>query len=478
MATQSKDALQALMTKLSGIITGEKYDGDKPQNRIGGENANYLAWCSPGLPFKASDMKFLTRKAGTEDPNLDRADFEFSYLVNTIPAKNVLQRFQPGSGTVLWDVFKNTIADAQIYDIPLTADEEKDIAAARKVFEKEVEEDGEKIIQKTLKVKAYDKMRDAFDAELMRYNGKMIAASNYNPEDPKTTKDDKEAYQDFQRNGALYMRKLTDKYAEWEAEGYKGLVEGARNTVAKLQQKSPLEVRQSLEAKFKNAVGSKNLGGVQYYPTSLVPSNFLSNDEGWTQFTFSNSEVRKYSSVKKVSTDPSLNIGWGFWKLNAGTVVDSNTEIDNVNTEDLKISFSIAQTPIIRGWFNPDFLLGTGWRLKPNSLYGNGLADGKGGGVMGSYPSGAIWIKDLKIESKVLADHVKNDFLKSDTNTKIGWGPFSIGAKTTTDSTSKSKIVTVDGNTIEVKGTQIIAFLCYVMPKLPNPADLKGGKWI
>jgi hypothetical protein len=209
-----------------------------------------------------------------------------------------------------------------------------------------------------------------------------------------------------------------------------------------------------------------------------VPASFASEEaEGWTKITFNNSETKTFSSVKNMHSSPSLSLGWGFWKVKAGTDITKKDVEENKDTSDLKISFSMTQTPIMRNWFAPEFLLSKGWRLKDGTL-GPIIADGKGGGPLSAYPTTAIWIKDVKITSKAFADHVKDNYLKTDTDASVGWGPFSIGGRTTTEKTEKTQSVSIDGNTVTIKGYQIIAFMCYKMPLAPDPEIKDGDIWV
>ncbi|RYD56259.1 MAG: hypothetical protein EOP56_13070 [Sphingobacteriales bacterium] len=481
--SNSKDALQALLTKISGIVTGVVQDSDSSKEGKSEANANYLAWCTPGLPVQAKDLKFLGK--GTSDPELLKQAADFAQLANIIPEQNVMQRFRAANGSMLWDVYKKILDESQVRNKELTESEQKTLDKNRAVLGKEVEvpdEDDDSVMVKkymvSAKVKAYEKSKKAYEDAAMEFNKLMVEAALYNP--AEATKEEKAAYMEFQRNGATYKKRVQTKLEEWAAEGYKNEVEGARTYIKQIQEKNATIIKAEMQARMDPATNRLTDAerNIDFYFTGVIPTSFASEEaEGWTKVTFSNSETKTFSSVKKVDTDPSLNLGWGFWKVKAGTEVNNKTTVENKDTSDLKISFSITQTPIMRNWFSPEFILSQGWKLGPQSTLGT-VSDGKGVGPLPAYPTTAIWIKDVKITSKAFSDHVSENYLKTNTDVSVGWGPFSIGGKTTTESTEKSKNVTIDGNTVTIKGYQIIAFLCYKLPLTPNPTEKPGDIWV
>lgn len=477
----SKDALQALLTKIAGIVTGVRQDGDTPKIERAEPNASYLAWCSPGLPVQAKDLKFLTK--GTGEPELLRQAADFAQLANIIPEQNVMARFR-GSGSMLWDVYSGILDESQVRHKQLTESEEKTLDKYRAVLGKEVPDEDDKT--KTVhvvsgKVKAYEKYKKAYEDAAMEYNRLSVAAASYDPANKDATKDDKIAFQEFQRNGGIYKKRVQAKMEEWAAEGYKNEVEGARNYIKQFQEKDASIIKASIQSRMEKSVDKLTdpMRNIPFYYTGVIPTSFASDDaEGWTEIMFNNSETKTFNSISNINSKPKLNFGWGFWKVNVGTDITKNDVVDNNDTNDLKISFSMTQTPIMRSWFAPEFIQSQGWRMKPGAVLGETIADGNGGGKLPAYPTTAIWVKDVKITSKAFADHVRNNYLKTDTDTSVGWGPFSIGGKTTTEKTEKSKSVTIDENTVTIKGYQVIAFLCYKMPVTPNPAYKGEDGWL
>lgn len=467
------DLLLALLNKVEGILNGN--DSTSPAN-----SDSYIAWCQPGIPFQPEDLQFavkgITGKDGDETKDLVRTAAEFSRVVNSVPSGHLVEDgIFNQNGTIVWDIYNKVMNFSQVSDSELTEKEKAKIEKFRNLMVvmvkktdiitdevTEVPEDGPII-------KAYKTKKAAYDDASLEYNAKRLAALN---------SDNSLAVQDFTLNANIYRSKVKAALGEWVTNGYKEDVEKINAYIEQVSQKSMTLLKADLQDKFTKGVMTDPNSGGDFYLSSFYPGNFVNSDKGWTKISFNSSSKSTYSKKTSSATSAGVKLRWGLWSAGGSGGSSKDTTVDKINSSDFEIEFSIAQVTIGRPWMSPDFLTNTAWRWDPK-MGQQELSDGKNpaDGQMASYPTTAVFVKDIKITSGNMSD-MKSTIDKSVSGGgSVGWGPFSIGGKHSSSSNEKSSDYDIEGNTLTVKGMQMIALKSFPLPKSPNPSD-QITKWI
>lgn len=463
--------LIALVNKLASVLTG----GDESAEA---SKESYVSWCLPGIPFQSDDLQFAVKgisgKDGDETRSLVRAAAEFSRSVNFVPnaqgdADESQRYIYDQNGRLLWDLYKNVLDFSEVASGSLTDDQEKKIKKFRSLMtvtktvkdiitdeEKQVTEDGPVI-------KAYNEKMAAYGEAALVYNNKRLAALNG---------DDKASVQDFTLNAEIYRGRVKAAMNDWTTNGYKDDVEKMHAFIHQVTQKDLTLLKRDLEDKLDRGKMTDPNSGSPFYLSSFYPGNFVNNDKGWTKFTFSSSNKDTYSKQTHSSTSGRAGIRWGLWSAGGSGGVTKDTTLGTLDSEDFLMEFSITQVSLSRPWFSPEFLLNTAWRFKP----GQGqdvLSDGDtpAHGQLTSYPTTAIFIKDVKITSSSVHDLAESLSKSVTGGGSVGWGPFRIGGSHSSSSSETTTKSNIDGNTLTIEGMQLIAFKGFPMPKSPDPSS-------
>lgn len=467
------ELLVALLNKVSSVLNGS--DENVPERPD-----NYIAWCKPGIPFQAEDLQFAIKgingKDGDETRDLIRNAAEFSRVANGIPSDHIVgDTVYSQNGKMVWDVYKNVLDFSEVASSELTDKQKAKIKKFRDLFvvtktvtdivtdeEKTVTEDGPIL-------KAYYEKKAAYDDAVLEYNSKRLGALN---------SENKLAVQDFTLNASTYRSKVRSAMGAWVSSGYKEDVEKINAYIKQVSQKDLTLLKSDLQDKLEKSKMTDPNSGADFYLSSFYPGNFVNSDKGWTSFSFSSSSKDTYLKEKHAATSADVGLRWGLWSVGGSGGASNDSKVEKMNASDFEIEFSIVQVPIGRPWMSPEFLSNTAWRWKPN-MGMKALSDGNNPahGQMISYPTTAIFIKDIKITSADMSSFDSAISKSINGGASVGWGPFRIGGKHKQSSTEKTTKYNVDKNTLTVEGMQLIAFKCFALSKSPNPsADITS--WV
>jgi hypothetical protein len=321
--------------------------------------------------------------------------------------------------------------------------------------EKQVSEDGPII-------KAYKTKMAAYNEAALEYNTKRLSALNG---------DDKLSVQDFTLNASTYKAKVRSALNDWVTNGYKEDVEKIQAYIKQVSEKSMTLLKADLQDKLeKGKMTDPNSGG-DFFLSSIYPGNFVNNDNGWTKFTFSSSNIDTYSKQKHSSTSGSAGLNLGLWSIGGSGGGSKDTNLEKMDASDFHMEFSMVQATIGRPWMSPEFLTNNAWRWK-EGIGQKLLSDGKvpASGQLTSYPTTAIFIKDVKITSNNTSSFIQSVNKTVKAGGSVGWGPFRIGGSHNSSSSEKTTKFSQKGNTLIIEGMQLIAFKCYSLPLAPNPS--------
>lgn len=461
------ELLVALLNKISSILNGS-------DENVPARPDNYIAWCKPGIPFQPEDLQFAIKgingKDAGETLDLVRNAAEFSRVVNGVPSEHTIgDAIYSQNGKLVWDVYKNVLDFSQVASSELTDKEKAKIKKFRDLYvvtktvtdivtdeEKTVTEDGPIL-------KAYYDKKSDYDDAVLEYNSKRLSALNA---------EDKLAVQDFTLNASTYRSRVRTAMGAWVSSGYKDDVEKINAYIHQVSQKDLTLLKADLQDKLEKSKMTDPNSGSDFYLSSFYPGNFVNSNKGWTTFSFSSTSKDTYLKEKHSSTSADVGIRWGLWSVGGSGGTSNDSKLDKMDSSDFKMEFSIVQVPIGRPWMSPEFLSNTAWRWMPNSGMKE-LSDGKNpaSGQMISYPTTAIFIKDIKITSRDMSSFDSSISKTINGGGSVGWGPFRIGGTHKQSSTEKTTKYKRDKNTLTIEGMQLIAFKCFALPKSPNPSD-------
>ncbi|WP_448789170.1 hypothetical protein [Bacteroides graminisolvens] len=458
----NEDLLKALLNKFENVLNG---GSDVAQ----ASSDNYIAWCSPGIPFQPEDLQFAVKgingKNAEETALLVRNAAEFSRVANAIPSSNVIGGTFEQNGVVLWDIYAKVLQFSKVNKDDITEEEEAKIEKLRgklvvkkKVVDVITDEEKE-ITENSPIVKAYNEKMAAYINAVSKYNNKRLSAVNA---------DSKQAVQDFTQNADLYRMEVRLALNDWVSNGYKEDIEKINAYIKQVSQRSMMLLKADLSDRLEQAKMTDAVTGSKFCLSSFYPGNFINTNKGWTEFSFTSHSKNTYTKEAHLSTSGNFGLIWGLWsaKGKASGSIDSLNK--SLETEDFEMRFKITQATLGRGWFDPNFLTNGLWDWDQKA-YGV-LSDGNTPpvGQLIAYPTTAVFIKDVEIKSSAIKD-VYGEITKTlNGGGSVGWGPFRIGATHSQDSKEIKTNFDKKDNTLRIEGMQLIAFKCFALPKTPD----------
>ncbi|MDR8391647.1 hypothetical protein NC796_10875 [Aliifodinibius sp. S!AR15-10] len=350
----------------------------------------------------------------------------------------------------------------------LTEDEKEKIQKFRNLMvvtkkEKDIVTDEEKeVTEDSPMMKAYKEKSAAYDDAVQEYNSKRLAAMN---------SDNSQAVQDFSLNASTYRRRVRQAMDDWVSNGYKEDVEKIQAYIKQVSQKDLTLLKADLQDKLEKSKQTDPNSNSEFYLSSFYPGNFVNNDKGWTQFSFSHENMETYSKQEHTSVSADGKGIWGLWTFGGDGGYSKEKSTEKMDFENFEMKFSLTQVTISRPWFSPEFLLNTAWKFK-DEMGQKPLSNGKSPakGQMIAYPTSAVFIKDIAISSSDMSSFHESISKSLDLGLSVGWGPFRIGGKYKKSSKEEQTKYNRDGDTLNVEGMQLLAFKCFPLPKAPNPS--------
>lgn len=461
------DLLVAVMNKIAAILTGSDATTEPSPN-------SYIAWCRPGIPFQPEDLQFAVK--GISSPNAEenrmllRTAAEFSRVVNAVPTTNhiVDKTTYEQNGEMVWDIYNEILTLSKVPEHGLTPEEEQKIAKYRAMMVTKAEDlMGNKVTKDSDAMAVYKTKEGLYQTAAMIYNNKRLDAQNG---------DKARAVQDFALNGDIYRSQVRSALNDWVTNGYKNDFAQINAYIDQTTQKDRKVLKADLRDKFDSGKMRDLNSGTDFYISGFYPGNFVNNDNGWTKFTFATSETDSYSEDTTSSTSGGGS-SWGFLSFGGGGSTSTSESFAKMNKDGFSMEFSITQVTIGRPWMSPEFITSSAWKWGDEGGT-EMISDGKNPatGRMPSYPTTAIFVKDIKITAtsmKSLYDEINKH---TEGGASVGWGPFSVSASHSESSKKVTSHFDDATNTLTVNGMQLIAFKCFPMPMSPNP-DPKITTW-
>jgi hypothetical protein len=483
-ATATKDPLvphgDDLMNAILGQIYDKLTDGDgetvQPQD-------TFFAWATPGIPLSDDQFDFMAGLTGATEAETSRrwamaADFatlvDFRPSVNGVFTSGDQQMVIANRRGTLSGEWERVLSMGQVADEPLSEEDQAQLDRFEGLLrvtrtEKDLISGEERTVtDDSPLVKLYNEKLAAFELAALEFNNARIDALN-NVEGSAAR---------FAVNGPILRRRVSAARDDWLAAGHKNEVEQIRAWIAQVTGRSMVSYVARLRERFEQAKAASAQSGLDFLYTAVSPAGIL-GAPSWSTFTFDTSQSRVASSSRTNKKGFGAGVGWGGFSL-GGKGTSERTEVKaSTDTSKFSLTFELAQVPISRGWFAPEFLESRGWRFAPG---GQALSDGgePPTGSLVAYPDRLVLARNIELNFAELHDTSSEVHKALSASGSVGYGPFKLSGEY--GRTSQDKVVEhgEKGQGIVVKGAQIIGYGCSMFTEpVPNPAeDIPEEHWV
>jgi hypothetical protein len=319
------------------------------------------------------------------------------------------------------------------------------------------------VVEDTPQYAAYRQYQTAYIAALSNHNGMEIQANAPGASNALV--------QDWARNGGAYRSQVASAWDAWVADGCKDDVEKALGVVRNRSGQGPAAMYDVLRANLA-ANRLTDTRGQLFHPTCLYPADPLmpALKPSWVHCEFSLRDLQTFPSNSQASSGASAGAGWGLWSVGTSAQYGSGHTSYGCDTTGLMVQAELIQVPLVRPWLRPEIFASRGWRWSPRAGFGP-ISDGRipPKGLMPLYPVSVILAKDVMINLDMTSRQNQSSWLSISAGASFGWGPFSISGNVIHPRTSAESHFTQSMSGISVPGPQIVAFVCEMLPKSPNP---------
>lgn len=438
------NAATALTSKLNQVITGGS----------GVPRGSFISFVPGGMILDPAKMGWATKVApyvGNQDA--DDA-YAFSKLVNKIPGSTGMWSSTDADlGRTYREVFLN---NADVPRVKLDAAHQAEYDAAKRYIE---DED---------KSYAYNTARQNWEFA----NTNFLLASYAPRSDPN-----------YFPTLLQARRDAATALMAWQTKGFKAEYERNFAVAQHYGELGLLNAIQSLKNDYDNFIAlNATSTGTRFAPVQLYPGNFLVDSAlQWNKYHISTAEFKSYASSSGHSYSSGTDVGFLFWSIaQGGSSGWSQRHWYNMSTASLDVSFEFMRVRLDRSdWFDSFLLSSNSWFWAgstvshPNSM-GITLSDGapppntKGSWQM--IPTEMIVTRNLKIDAGSF-DLQHSDFAsQSHSSSSSGFLFWSTSSHSSSSSSSNYDAKFTSKSTMEAPQPQIVAFVCQLMPREPNPA--------
>ncbi|SEL89141.1 hypothetical protein SAMN05216359_1228 [Roseateles sp. YR242] len=465
-----------MLGTLNDILTGGDGKVPAPVN-------NKISWCQPGIPFMPEDFQFAAEGiASIADAEhlkkMQKQAFNFSLAVDFVPdvsgiyAGDRQQTIYRTSEARMSHMYGEILKFSKVVQSELSADEKAKIEKFRGLLyatktTKNLVNDEEKTFSEPGPVLvAYNSTMSNYIDAATNYQNKRIQAQ------VATGPGGAAAVADFQYNAENYYLKVKAALNQWVSEGYRNEVDEMHAYIDHVTQRSMTLWKQQLLELYDRGTLTDADSNSPFKYTTIIPGAFATSN-GWTGYSFSHEQANSSSNWRTSSWSGGGGLNLGLWRASGGANGNTESSQNSLNVNNFKISFELVQAVIARPWFYPEFFMNRGWTLRKGEGWNfeeypsDGAAVPKGTFI--GYPTQAIFIRNLVIESDEFATAFAQHASSVSGGGSVGWGPFSIHGNYSHASGSQSYSMDRQGGRIVVPGMQIIAFINHLIPTAPNP---------
>lgn len=479
MAFPLNDLGTALTTQIYQTVMGGDGNVEPPKD-------TFFTWTMPGLPFTADDLDFCADgifsapDAETQNKRALHA-FNLSVLLDFVPDidapySNDRQEgmFKPDAEKRLSEMYRQILRFSKVVDHPLTEEEQADLDRLRgklwvtKTVKDLVTDEEKEVTEESPLMQVYnDKMSKYLDA-VTEYNNKRAAAAGAVGPEGKTASAD---WILNQQNYALKVKRAAD---DWVSAGYRHQVDEINAIINQVTQRSLVLWKQQLLERFDQGQLTPPELGISFPYTTLVPGD-LANSDGWTNIGVTHNHIAWAKDNKTESWQAGGGIGFGLFAFDAEGGRESSEHSENHQVNEFSMSFDLCQALIVRPFFYPEWFANRGWTLRKGEgwTFDEMPSDGQRppNGEFIGYATQAIFARNVEIRSRDFVSAYKATASKVKAGGGVGWGPFRLSGNYSRSDSHEEFESTEDGETLRVKGMQIVGFVNHLIGKAPNPMD-------
>ena len=486
-STLSKFITPDTDTELASKI-GAKEGNINPKN-------SYVAWFSPGIPYNKENFAFAKTLFGSGDVSGEEyrsaitTMAEMTRFLNTIPNIDesidlqTQNKLAQNTGKLLNEQYSRVLQFSLVADSDPDGNNDEKFAGLRdklvKTISKKniVSDEIEEVTVPSDLVTLYEKYQQEYNTAWLIYTNKRRAAQ---------IGTDKEAVIDWANNEPIYFNEVKRAYSRWISEGYKEDYELLTSTIEQIGARSMVNLKRDLQEKITKSTQVDPISNLPFIFTIPSPSNFYESDQGWTDFSYSQSKQKGSHTERTSFGGGGLSLNLGIFGAPPGSAVDlsstggSSSIKDSLDVSGFEIGFKICQVVISRPWFSPEFLTYNNWQFDPQSGLGM-VSDGgdipSNDGMIPNYPVAAYFVSDVVVKM----NEFKKESSKFQRYVKAGGGvsigPIRIGGHGGHKSVDQKVSIDSREGSLAVSGMQLIALRCQAVAKSPNPKpDIT--KWV
>lgn len=287
-----------------------------------------------------------------------------------------------------------------------------------------------------------------------------------------------EAYANWKNSGTPIPRsaklRLQAALDKWDRDGHRSAVDSATAVIVKYEALDPEVFWSKLLKQFQNGTQETSESNV-FQPVGVTPPyrSWLT-DAGWTSFSFNQKDMDNQRNSEAIGVSGNLSGEFGIFKISGDGNYDKDSSFVKMDQTELTFSCKLFRVSLSRTWMNPLVLSSRGWRFLvgtsgPLSTGGDIFNDVVPTGQMTVIPTAAILSKDLQVKGTFDKTIVESMNQKIAANASVGIGPFSIAGRFNMENHTGSEKGTIASNAISAPDIQLVAFVCEVLPKCPDP---------
>ena len=374
--------------------------------------------------------------------------------------------------------YADTLNNCEVAADDLTDAEEKIIERMRNLLQEKVVVENFLTGEKTEEIRpsrvmlAYEEYRTKYENAVADYAARLARSQTGSAADRI----------EWNRSGGIYRARARQSLQDWVSRGYMRDVQTAQATIDQILGTSMVLWWEKLKSDVDEIDNNVNGAfGYPFFPATVVPGSFARNPN-WS--TYQEMHVESHSKMTSSTKQGSATVGFSLGLFNVGAAGGGGVEDFSLDMtgKSFGIKFDYTQVQIVRPAFNANWFWARGWRPKPGfeqlgypPLHSDGAEHPSG--AMIAYPTAALFVRNLTIYSREVADHVKSHADKAIGSAAIGIGPFIIGGAYAQTNNSQETAFSFDGSSVTMNGIQMVGTLSTKIPKAADPApDIK--KWV
>ncbi len=479
MAFPLNDLGNALTTQIYQTVMGGDGNVKPPDD-------TFFTWCTPGLAMSANDLDFMSEgifsapDAETQNKRVLHA-YNLAMLMDFIPDvrlpySNELQAgmYKPDAESHLSEIYRQILRFSKVADYPLTEEQQakldkfNNLLWERKMVKDLVTDEEKEVTEPSAMMRAYTDFMSKYLDATTEYNSKRAAAAGaVGPEG-------KQASADWILNAQNYYLKVKAAADAWTSGGYRNQVDDINAYINQTTQRSLKLWKQSLMERYDQAQISTPEVGVSFPYTTLVPGD-IANSDGWTTIGVTHNHTEWAKDNTETSWKAGGSVNFGLFSVGADGGRKSSEYNETHAVQDFSMTMDLTQAVIVRAGFYPEWFANRGWILRKGEgwMFDKMPSDGSRppDGEFVGYATQAIFLRNLEIKSKDFVSAYKATKSQVDVGGSVGWGPIKLSGEYHKSESHEDFESTEDGETLSVKGMQIIGFINHLIGKAPNPLD-------